>query len=316
MYSRNLVSDKPPLLSLLLIIVNVFLGSLIGSMLGIGIADLFYEGNLSTAIQNSEVNPTLTSSLLIIQSIGTFVGMILFPTIQLLVIEHKKISPFFPIQEKTGFIFLLVSILGLTFMLSISPLTVWNLNSEVPDYFPDFLKQFEIWAREKETLSAKLTETMTNFTSVGDVMVGLLVIALLPAIGEELVFRGLIQNEFFRGTGKIHLSIWASAFVFSAIHLQFFGFIPRLLLGALFGYLYYWSANLLIPMFAHFFNNAFSVIMIYLYAQKITDIDPQDNSYIPFQYVLVNLVITVGLLYYIRKHFRELPKPLSDSPDY
>jgi membrane protease YdiL (CAAX protease family) len=312
MYIRNIVSDKPPLLSLLLIIVNVFLGSLIGSMIGIGVAGLFYEGDLSTAIQNTEIDPTLTSSLLIIQSIGTFVGMILFPLTQLLAIEHKKISPFFPEQPQTGFILLLVSILGLTFMLSISPLTVWNMHWE----FPEFLRGFQTWAREKEDLSAKLTEAMTNFNSLSEVLVGVLVIALLPAIGEELVFRGLIQNEFFRGSGKIHLSIWASAFVFSAIHLQFFGFIPRLLLGALFGYLYYWSGNLLVPIFAHFFNNAFSVIMIYLYAKKIIDIDPQDNSYLPVQYVLINLVITVALLYYIRKHFQQLPKPVSDSLEY
>jgi membrane protease YdiL (CAAX protease family) len=281
-------------------------------MIGIGVAGLFYEGDLSTAIQNTEIDPTLTSSLLIIQSIGTFVGMILFPLIQLLAIEHKKISPFFPEQPQTGFILLLVSILGLTFMLSISPLTVWNMHWE----FPEFLRGFQTWAREKEDLSAKLTEAMTNFNSLSEVLVGVLVIALLPAIGEELVFRGLIQNEFFRGSGKIHLSIWASAFVFSAIHLQFFGFIPRLLLGALFGYLYYWSGNLLVPIFAHFFNNAFSVIMIYLYAQKIIDIDPQDNSYLPIQYVLINLVITVALLYYIRKHFQQLPKPVSDSLEY
>jgi membrane protease YdiL (CAAX protease family) len=205
--------------------------------------------------------------------------------------------------------FLLVSILGLTFLLSISPLTVWNMHWE----FPEFLKGFQTWAREKEDLSAQLTEAMTNFNSPRDLIIGLLVIALLPAIGEELVFRGLIQNEFFRGTGKVHISIWAAAFLFSAIHLQFFGFIPRLLLGALFGYLYYWSGNLLIPMFAHFFNNAFSVVMIYLYNQKITDIDPQDNSYLPLHYVLINLIITVALLYYVRKHFQQLPKPVSDS---
>ena len=144
---------------------------------------------------------------------------------------------------------------------------------------------------------------------------GLIVIALLPAIGEELVFRGMFQNEFFRGTRNIHLSIWVSAIIFSAIHFQFYGFVPRLLLGALFGYLYYWSGTLLIPMFAHFFNNAFGVIMIYLHRHEITDLNVEDNTAAPLQYVILNALLTVGLLYYIWRHYRQLPTQTSD-PSY
>ena len=98
----------------------------------------------------------------------------------------------------------------------------------------------------------------------------------------------MFQNEFFRGNGNIHFAIWLSAIIFSAIHFQFYGFIPRLLLGALFGYLYYWSGNLLIPMFAHFVNNAFGVIMIYLHRHEITDLNVEDNTAAPLQYVILN----------------------------
>ena len=76
---------------------------------------------------------------------------------------------------------------------------------------------------------------MTDFNSTRSAL-GLLVIALLPAIGEELVFRGILQRELWRGTLNIHVAIWVSAAIFSAIHMQFYGFVPRLLLGALFGY--------------------------------------------------------------------------------
>ena len=183
---------------------------------------------------------------------GTLIGFIIFPIIHLVAIERKNISPFFPPQHKTFFALFLVMALGLTFIITISPLVEWNMNME----FPDFLKGVESWARDAEDKAAELTKAMTSFESVGDLVLGLIVIALLPAIGEELVFRGLFQNEFFRGSGNIHLSIWLAAIIFSAIHLQFYGFVPRLLLGALFGYLYYWSGSLLIPMFAHFVNNA------------------------------------------------------------
>ena len=116
--------------------------------------------------------------------------------------------------------------------------------------------------------------------------------------------------NFLEERGNIHLSIWASAIIFSAIHFQFYGFIPRLLLGALFGYLYYWSGNLLIPMFAHFVNNAFGVIMIYLHRHEITDLNVEDNTAAPLQYVILNAALTVGLLYYIWRHYRQLPAKL------
>jgi membrane protease YdiL (CAAX protease family) len=170
--------------------------------------------------------------------------------------------------------------------------------------FPEFLKEFEIWAKNAESQATNLTKVMTTFATPSEVLIGLLVIAVLPAIGEEVVFRGLFQNELMRASGNIHVAIWLSAFIFSTIHFQFYGFIPRLLLGGLFGYLYFWSGNLLIPIVAHFFNNAFGVIMIYLYQHKITDLNVEDNTAAPITYVLMNLFITAGLLYYFRKHYQ------------
>jgi uncharacterized protein len=309
---RNLVSDKPPLISLLLIVAIILLGLFIGPFIGLVIAAPFYEGNLLEDLQNQKLDASMTIPLLITQGVGTLIALIIFPTLQLVAIERKRIAPFFPVQPKTGFILLLLTMLGITFMVSISPIVEWNVNWK----FPEFLKSFETMAREKEDAAAKLTQIMTNFNSTGELMFGLIVIALLPAIGEELVFRGFAQNEFFRASKNIHFSIWTSAIIFSAIHFQFYGFVPRLLLGALFGYLYYWSGNLLIPMFAHFFNNAFGVTMIYLFHQKMIDLNPEDNTAFPLQYVLINLLLTVGLLYYVRKHYQELPVQASDSRDY
>jgi len=311
MLVHNLVSDKPPLRSLLTILLNVILGFVIvGPILGLGISSLFYDGNLLDDFQNADKHPGIIGPILLTQSIATFVGLILFPILHITAIERKPIDPFVPSQKRTLLILVLASLLGLSFIISISPLVEWNMNMK----FPEFMKSFETWARQEEDRLTKLTEAMTNFDSIGDLLIGLVVIALLPAVGEELVFRGMIQNEFFRGTRNAHFAIWISAIIFSAIHLQFYGFIPRVLLGALFGYLYYWSGNLLIPMFAHFFNNAFGVIMIYLNHKKITDFDVEDNTAAPIQYVILNIILTVGLLYYIWKHYNNEPRrQTSDS---
>ena len=309
MFTPNLVSDRTPIRSILTILLNVFLGFVVaGPALGLAVASLFYDGNLINDIQNPENHPGIFLPLIITQSVATLVGLIIFPLLHLLTIERKKLEPFFPAQANTPLILLLVIFLGLTFMISISPLVEWNMTVR----FPEFLKDFEIWARDAEDRTAKLTEVMTSFGSVTDLMIGLIVIALLPAIGEELVLRGLFQNELYRGMGNIHIAIWLSAIIFSTIHFQFYGFVPRLLLGALFGYLYYWSGNLLVPMFAHFFNNAFGVTMIYLYNQKITTLDVEDNTAAPVQYVVLNMALTVGLLYYIWKHYRDIDKSKLD----
>jgi membrane protease YdiL (CAAX protease family) len=305
----NLVSDRSPLTSLLLILLNIFLGFvLVGPVLGLGIASLFYDGNLLTDIQTPENRPDIVVPLLITQSAATLIGLIIFPLIHITAIERKNIPPFFPPQQNTLLSLFLVMAGGLSFMITISPLVEWNMNID----FPEFLAGFERWARQAEDQTAQLTKVMTNFTTTGDLIIGLVVIALLPAIGEELVFRGMFQNEFYRGTGNIHISIWISAIIFSAIHFQFYGFVPRVLLGGLFGYLYYWSGTLVVPMFGHFVNNAFGVIMIYLHRHDITDLNVEDNTAAPLPYVILNAVLTAGLLYYIWRHYRQVPRQTSD----
>lgn len=312
MLTENLVSDKPPLRSLLNILINVFLAFfIIAPVLGLAISSLFYDGDLLRDFQNPGQNPAVIGPVLLTKSIATLIGLIVYPAIHIIIIERKHLSSFFPRQQKTFLIFFLTAFLGLTFIIAISPVVEWNMALK----FPEFMKDFETWARQEEGRLAKLIEAMTNFTSIGDLFIGLFVVALLPAIGEELVFRGMIQNEFFRSTNNAHLSIWISAGIFSAIHFQFYGFIPRVLSGALFGYLYYWSGNLLIPMFAHFFNNAIGVIMIYLSYQKIIDSNIKDTVSFRTPFVILSLVLTVGLLYYIWKHYNNgLPKHASDSP--
>ncbi len=134
--------------------------------------------------------------------------------------------------------------------------------------FPNFLG-IEEWMQESERSATELTEVMLTMPNIGSLLFVLVMIALLPAIGEELLFRGVLQNIFINQAKNIHLGIWLSAFIFSAIHLQFYGFIPRLVLGAFFGYLLVWSGNIWYPIIGHFINNAAAVILAYLVQRGI-----------------------------------------------
>ncbi len=154
-------------------------------------------------------------------------------------------------------------LLAIAFMLLLMPLinglAVWNESL----HLPSFLGSLESWMRQAEAEAMRMTEAFLVMDTTLDLLVNLLIIAVIPAIGEELLFRGVIQKLFLKWNGKVHLSVWLTAFVFSAVHMQFLGFFPRLILGAVLGYMLVWSGSLWLPIVAHFTNNAFAVLITY-----------------------------------------------------
>jgi membrane protease YdiL (CAAX protease family) len=241
---------------------------------------------------------------MITQGIASLMGLIVFPFLYIKYIEQKSWALFFTTERDWLKTVALIVAIGLCFLVAISPLVEWNMNFQ----FPDFLQGFGEWARSQEDKLAKMTAFLTDFETPEKFLLAFVVIAILPGIGEELVFRGLIQNELWRGGKNIHVAIWLSAFLFSAIHMQFFGFVPRLLLGALFGYLYYWSGNLMVPMFAHFFHNGFTVTMLYLFNIGSIDIDIDSEESAPVTLVALCAVLTFTLLYFFKKQYSQ-PQP-------
>jgi membrane protease YdiL (CAAX protease family) len=130
---------------------------------------------------------------------------------------------------------------------------------------PDFLKGMEDYMKSAEETNAKLIESMLNAENIRAVIFNILVVAVFAAVGEEFLFRGALQRIFGGTIRNRHIVIWSVAFIFSFIHFQFYGFIPRLLLGAYFGYLLHFTKNLWIPVIAHFTHNLTGVILFTLY---------------------------------------------------
>lgn len=292
--------EKPVWLVLLLVIIGACVGVLIGSAIGAGVASLIYAGSGNFA--QAMINPTdenLRIPLLIVQGITTVFGFLIVPYLVWDALRKKGISYFigasFPFAS-----LLLIFVIVIAFAVADSAIIEWNQNIR----FPEFFKSFEEWARAKEDQLAGLTKMITNFQSPLEFVIALVVVAIFAAVCEEFLFRGVIQTELFRGTKNIHVAIWVSAFLFSAIHAQFFGFVPRLLLGALFGYLYYWSGNLVIPMFAHFVNNGFALTAIYLYQRKVvtTNLDSPESA--PWPAVIISAGVVGVILFYYKRKFQ------------
>lgn len=145
--------------------------------------------------------------------------------------------------------------LGILFILTAFPLAqfaMW-INQQIP--LPE-------WMIAKEGAATEMIKGLLTMHSPVEFFFTIFVVAVLPAIGEELVFRGILQQQLEKKTNPI-LAIWVTAIIFSAIHMQFEGFLARMLLGAILCYLFYWTRNLWVPIIAHFIFNAVQIIAHY-----------------------------------------------------
>ena len=158
------------------------------------------------------------------------------------------------------------------FMLAIIPLInlLGDLNSRL--VLPEWLSGVEAWMKTTEQQAEELTLRMLNVETISGLCLNIIVIALLPAIGEELMFRGALMRIFQHWKSK-HLAVWVAAIIFSAIHFQFYGFLPRVILGASFGYMLLWTGSLLPAIVAHFLNNAVIIIVHYLNHNGFINVD-------------------------------------------
>ena len=193
-------------------------------------------------------------------------------------------------------------LLTIAIMLIANPFVAYLMQWNQVLNLPDFLEDVQKWMEASEQKAMQLTEAFLAMKSMGDLLINLFLIALIPAIGEELLFRGVLQQLFAKWTGKIHLAIFISAFLFSTIHLQFFGFFPRFVLGIILGYMFYWSKNLWLPILAHFTNNALAIIFTYQFVVDKIQIDfLNEETQVNINEAFISLLAVTLLMYLLYK---------------
>ncbi len=237
-----------------------------------------------------------THSLKILQALQTL-GVFLLPCFIAAYLWSEKPLQYLHLTTAPKWqIALLTVIMMILALPAINLLGYWNQQLTLPE----FLRPLEQLMQQQEEAAAGLTERFIRADNFGILIINIILMAVLPAFSEEICFRGILinllapSNSPMKGensecssrcaipegglsphgeTGeRLHLAIWATAIIFSFIHFQFYGFIPRMLMGALFGYLLLWSGSLWLPMIAHFTNNAMAVIIYNIYYSQ--GIDP------------------------------------------
>lgn len=179
-----------------------------------------------------------------------------------------------------------------------------DMNSRI--HLPECLASLEQTLRAQEDAAAALTERFLQADNLATMLLNVGLLALLPAFAEELSFRGTLQQIITNGQrpkANSHLAIWLTAFVFSAIHFQFYGFVPRMLMGAMFGYVFVWTGSLWAPILMHFTNNGVAVVSYYLMGDaKMGETWADTVGAGPMWWLgVLSIVVVGGLLYWLRR---------------
>ena len=191
---------------------------------------------------------------------------------------------------------------------AINLMSHWNQQMVLPTW----LSGVEEWMKNKEAEAEWLTKQFMSVTTISGLLVNLLLMAVLPALSEEITFRGVLQRLLSPKNSSLnsqlstlnsHLSIWLTSIIFSAIHMQFYGFVPRMLMGALFGYMLVWTGSLWVPMLMHFVNNAMAVLLYFIANKANWDMDKIDaiGTGNTLWLGIVSVILTIVGIYAFRR---------------
>jgi len=307
---RDMKPFSQLMFSIFIMVASLFLFMVVGLVAAIpvyGSSGLLAV--MSGAVQNDSGYINFLKYMQTLQSIGLFI----VPPIILGRIYYGNIKEYLLIDRTTKARSYILAVLGL---IAIVPFInfLGDINAKMT--LPAFLSGLENWMRSMEDNAKVLVDKFMAVDGVGGLLFNVFMIAILPAIGEEFMFRGVIQKIFTKWTKNHHWGIWITAFIFSAMHMQFYGFLPRMVLGAMFGYLLVWTGTMWVPILAHFFNNLVGVLGYFLIGKGTITKDVEDFGTEPGQLsaVIISLIVVSCLLYLIYKdEHREMKMPVNQG---
>lgn len=232
-----------------------------------------------------------------VQSIGMFV----IPPFLVAWLYSRKPAAYLKLDQ-TPQLLSFIYVIGIIFFSIplINYLSQLNQNIQ----FSEHLQGVEGWLQDKEETAQDLTTRFLKAETLPVLIWNVVMVGVLPAVGEELVFRGLVQRIFTRWTRNAHLGVFIAAFLFSAMHIQFYGLIPRFFLGVLFGYFLLWSGSIWLPILGHFINNSSAVIYYYyMDKQEVVQSQSYESMNLPVESVFISagLIFLLGFLIYLNE---------------
>lgn len=281
--------------------------------IGMSIAVPFFGNNLEALLQTSgKLDPVqipFMKYVQIVSQIGTFIVPVIVYSrlVEGNPMNYLRLSA----APHPLTVFLTISL----FIISI-PATNYLLQLNQALDLPASMADFEQRVKEMEKNAEVMTLAFLETSNFQGFLVNMLMIAILPAIGEELLFRGALTRIFFEWSRNIHVAVLISSLVFTMMHMQFYGLLPRFVLGYMLGYLFVWSGNLWVPMIAHFLNNGIVVVAAYLSESGQISLDIRDFGNTGSYWVIAgSFGVSLMLFWVIRKReFIPLPDTAERGP--
>ncbi|NQT78212.1 MAG: CPBP family intramembrane metalloprotease [Bacteroidetes bacterium] len=254
-----------PTLKLLSVLLIILLSLLFTLIISIVIGFLFYGGDMMDYLSESLSfsDPELLPMLKYLQIVNTL-GLFVFPPLIFAYMVSRKPWQYLNLHRNPAFVSTLTAIAAIVVIL---PFLHWVADINEMMLLPEWMSGIENWMKRSEEQAKELTDLFLGTSSIAGLMVNMLMIAILPAIGEELLFRAVLLRLFRELTKNVHLAVIISAILFSALHMQFYGFLPRFILGLFLGYLFVWTRSIWVPILVHFFNNGIAVFAAWMFAR-------------------------------------------------
>ena len=264
----------------------------------LSVSPLFFMSILSNALETpTDMSYEGIDRKMLMISNAVFLLLFLVPYF----VIRNNINYNLGMRKITLYPLVLVMLSTIFFIIINSPIIEWNKAIN----FPDFLSSFEVWAQAKEKQLEAVTLHLVSFETKWEYLIGVLTIAIIPGFCEEYFFRGVLQKNLSLLIKNHHVAIFISAFIFSAFHLQFYGFFPRMLLGVLFGYFYFWTGSLTYSVIAHTLNNFFSLTLFYIAGKgffgESIELDINSSPDIPLFIIIGALMVFCYLILLLKK---------------
>ncbi len=292
---QGIWKEASPYQQLVLTVILVIMGGFVFTILAGILVKVLFGINLLTdlAVLSQMDDPRVLGAMKLMQGVTAFGTFVVPPLFAAYTFSDRpsaslslEVNPSWP-QVGAIFGLVLVSTPLINWMM------VWNQQMQLPGS----LRGVEEWMKSSEAKAAALTEAFMRMPTVSDLLINLLIIGLLPAIGEELLFRGLIQPLMKGVVRNRHIAIFLTSVLFSAMHMQFYGFLPRFALGLLLGYLVDWTGSLRLSMLLHLLINGSQVLITFFF--PAVNPDEIGTGAGEVWQLLLSSLLTAGLLYFI-----------------
>ncbi len=257
-FPRPLLADKPVIVQLIVLLLFCVAGAIVFSALGMLVSYAIFHTSDPYCASDPATHIRVTQAF---SSVGTFLA----PALLFAYCQDCQWFHYNRADRRPYYLLVNVTlVLSIVILPIVAILNQWNQALTLPES----MAGLEEVMRSLETKSEEILQLLTFNHTYGTLAANLLVLALLPAVCEEFLFQGALQAFIMEKSRKPHFAIWLTALIFSTIHFQFYGFIPRFLLGAYLGYLFYWSRSLWLPILAHFLHNALSILVEFTLAGR------------------------------------------------